>query len=554
MTTTTTRRLVPVLAALLTAGALTTAGSARSPKFLNDDPQWQQRDTQDASGLEAAEVNLFVDLTYNLLAAKAADRGRAGNVNSIDEVPDSSWYTNRAGMRPLSAADVANGPDTTAGPAAGTWTITSSKSDGITPGFTVTDAAGRTWFLKFDPRGYRGMTTGTEVAVTKLMWALGYNVPENHIAYVRPEQFSIGGTATFTPKSGRKRAMRRADLDALLSSLDREANGSYRVVASKALDGKPVGRIRFFGTRPDDPNDIVPHEDRRELRGYGVFAAWLNHVDAKAINSLDTLVTENGRSFVRHHLIDFGSTLGSGGVAPADHWAGSQYMLEPGSTGRRLIGFGFDTAAWQRAAFYEAPSVGRLPESSAGFDPSQWKPRVPNRAFLQARDDDRFWAARKLVALRTDMLRAAVATGQFGDPASEAFLVKTLGERRDAIARAYLTAVNPIADPVLGRDGTLTFQNVAVEADVARAPEGYRATWFVFDNFIGSTKALGETAARSTIIDVPSDLPTAPGVYIKVQLRSVGAENKAWERPVDAYFRKIGGEWRLIGFERMPNA
>ena len=58
----------------------------------------------------------------------------------------------------------------------------------------------------------------------------------------------------------------------------------------------------------------MPHEDRRELRGYGVFAAWLNHVDAKAINSLDMLVTENGRSFVRHNLIDFGSALGSGGV------------------------------------------------------------------------------------------------------------------------------------------------------------------------------------------------------------------------------------------------
>ena len=41
----------------------------------------------------------------------------------------------------------------------------------------------------------------------------------------------------------------------------------------------------------------MPHEDRRELRGYGVFAAWLNHVDAKAINSLDTLVTdENGHA------------------------------------------------------------------------------------------------------------------------------------------------------------------------------------------------------------------------------------------------------------------
>jgi hypothetical protein len=554
MTTTTTRRLTSALAALLTAGALTTAGSAGSPKFLNDDPVWHAPDTQDASGIKADDVNLFVDLTYNLLAGAGPARGRAGNLNSIDEVPDSSWFTNRAGVRELTAPEVANGPDTTDGPARGTWTITASKSDGVTPGFTVVDGEGTRWFLKFDPRGYRGMTTGTEVTVTKLMWALGYNVPENHVAYVRAEQLAIGSTATFTPKSGRKRALRRGDLEQLLASVDREPNGSYRVVASKALEGRPVGRIRFFGTRPDDPNDVVPHEDRRELRGYGVFAAWVNHVDAKAINSLDTLVTEKGRSFVRHHLIDFGSTLGSGGVAPADYWAGTQYLLEPGSTGRRMVSFGLNRPTWQTAEFYEAPSVGRLPLSNRDFDPTQWKPRVPNRAFLQARGDDRFWAARKLTALRTDLLRAAVAAGDFGDAASEAFLVKTLAERRDAIARAYLTAVNPIADPMLSRDGTLTFENVAVEADVARAPEAYHAAWFSFDNATGKTTLLGETASRSTTVGAPAGLPTAAGTYVKVQLRSSGAPNAAWEKPVDAYFRMVGGEWRLIGFDRMPHA
>ncbi len=357
MTTTKTRRMMPVLAALLTAGALTTSGSAGSPKFLNDDPVWHAPDTQDASSLKMDEVNLFVDLTYNLIAgAGPSVRGRAGNLNTIDEVPDSSWYTNRAGAREITPAEITIGPNTTDGPSSGPWTIVSSKSDGVTPGFTVKDATGQRWFLKFDPRGYRGMTTGTEVAVTKLMWALGYNVPENHIAYVRPEDLLVGDTTTFTPKSGHRRFMRRGDLEAMLANVDRETDGSLRVVASKALDGRPVGRIRFFGTRPDDPNDVVPHEDRRELRGYGVFAAWLNHVDAKAINSLDTLVTENGRSFVRHHLIDFGSTLGSGGVAPADYWAGSQHLMEPKATAKRMVSFGFGAPQWHHTEFYEAPS------------------------------------------------------------------------------------------------------------------------------------------------------------------------------------------------------
>ena len=134
--------------------------------------------------------------------------------------------------------------------------------------------------------------------------------------------------------------------------------------------------------------------------------------------------------------------------------------------------------------------------------------------------------------------------------------MKALAERRDAIARAYLTAVNPIADPVLDRDGTLTFQNAAVDADVARAPRVLpRRRGSVFDNATGQTTSLGETSSR---LDARSArrpaCPCAAGVYIKVQLRSVGAANPAWEKPVDAYFRMVGGEWRLIGFERMPQA
>jgi hypothetical protein len=397
------------------------------------------------------------------------------------------------------------------------------------------------------------MATGTEVAVTKLMWALGYNVPENHIAYMRRQQLVVGEGAKFTPPGGSARAMRIADIDSLLAHANREPDGSYRVVASKALAGKPVGRIRFFGTRPDDPNDIVPHEDRRELRGYGVFAAWLNHVDAKAINSLDTLVTENGRSFVRHHLIDFGSSLGSGGVAPADFWAGSEYLVEPRAVGRQMIGFGLTFPKWHTAPFYESPSIGRLPKNNANFNPDLWKPRVPNQAFLHAREDDKFWAATKLMALTTPMLRAAVHAGDFGDRAAEDFLVQALAERRDAIGRAYVTAVNPISAPALDDRGVLTFKNLAVESDVARAPQGYRAAWSIFDNATGQTTRLGDTSDVTTRLGAPVGLPDSNGAFVKVELSAVGGSHPSWERPVSAYFERHAGGWKLVGFERMGN-
>ena len=43
-----------------------------------------------------------------------------------------------------------------------------------------------------------------------------------------------------------------------------------------------------------------------------VFAAWLNHDDSRSINNLDTLVRDSSRTVIRHNLLDFGSTLGSG--------------------------------------------------------------------------------------------------------------------------------------------------------------------------------------------------------------------------------------------------
>ena len=40
---------------------------AQSPSFFDDDPIWVDRDTEDASGMKPLEVNLFVDLTYNMI-------------------------------------------------------------------------------------------------------------------------------------------------------------------------------------------------------------------------------------------------------------------------------------------------------------------------------------------------------------------------------------------------------------------------------------------------------------------------------------------------------
>jgi len=540
-------------AAALTIVAVTVNG--QRPVYYNDDPLTRVVDTQDAAKVQPKSVNLAYDESRNLFGNPGDPNmnRRAMSINTIDEVPDSNWFTNRIiGPTPMTVDEVAKGPDT-AGPAPGKWTIASGKSDGVTPGFTILDSRGDRWFIKFDPPKWREMATGAEVAVTKLFYALGYYVPENHVASLRRENLALGERSMIAAADGGERRLTDADVDRLLRIAAQESDGSYRVIASKALAGRPVGPFLYVDTRPDDPNDVVPHEHRRELRGLRVFAAWTNHVDSKAINTLDTLVAENGRTVVRHHLIDFGSTMGSASLKPREYDEGHDYISDPGRTAKGIVSLGLWVPRFHFIDYPDYPSVGNF--SADGFDPPKWKPRVPNPAFRRARPDDTFWAARRVMAFTDDMIRAAVKTGRYTDPAAEKHIADTLIARRDAIGRSWLTDVNPVIEPALSASGALTFKNAAVAAGVAKPPASYEVAWFTFDNATGGSTPIGQPSSSPTEgANAPSGLPAAEGAFVRVDIKATDAAHPSWATPVRAVFRRLGPAWKLVGFERLPDA
>ena len=286
--------------------------------------------------------------------------------------------------------------------------------------------------MSFDAEGMPEAATGAILVANKIFWTLGYWQAENHLIAVRADQLVIAPTATVTPPSGKRRPMKRSDLDEVLRRAHRSADGSYRAVAARALPGRVLGGFKYHGTRPDDPNDVVPHEHRRELRALKVFGAWTNLVDMKAGNTLDTLITTNGRGVVRHYLQDVGSTFGTGANGPREYDEGWEYVFEGGPTWKRLVSLGFYLQPWQTVDYVESPSIGRF-EGSA-FDPPAWKPRVPTAAFLRARDDDNFWAARRVAAFSNEMIRALVNTGGYTAPDAAGHLTEILVQRRNKIA------------------------------------------------------------------------------------------------------------------------
>ena len=538
-----------LLVAAIAASSLTLGAQTR--RFFPDDPIWREPMTQDVKNPVRYEPDLAYQTIENLFW-RPGDKvlgQRAKNVNTVDEVPDGPYFMNRAGRTPLTPAIVARGANTSEGPAPGKWTVVSAKSDGVTPGFTIRDAANQLWFVKFDPPGWRGMATGSEIVAAKLFWAAGYHTAEYHLAQLVPSDLIIGKDTRITPPGEMPRPMNRGDIIWLLGRADRDQDGSYRVIVSKAAPGRPVGRIKFHGTRADDPNDVIPHEHRRELRGYFVFAAWLNHVDAKGINSLSTLITENQRSFIRHYLLDFGSALGSAAVGPREGWEGYEALVEePGEIGKRALSLGFRIPVWRTQDYFESPSIGRLPRDHSKWNPEEWWPHITNAAFRHMRPDDTFWAATKLAAINEEMIRAAVAEGKFGDQASEDFLVKAISDRRLRILQTFLPKVNPIIAPRLDGDGRLSFGNAATEAAVADRAPGYRALWYTFDNSTNKATLIATTEEAQSPMVMP---PMPDSEYIQVDISAIGGP-EAWTRPVSAYFRRNVGGWTLVGFERQP--
>ena len=135
---------VVVAAAGVGAGAAGQAARA-ALRFFPDDPISRDDDTaMDASGIKELELSESYDFLINTFATKS-DREPipAVNVNTLDEVPDSSWFTNRIGVRDLPLAEIARGPNKFERLDAVDWVVVRGKGPGgFHPGF-VARAPGR---------------------------------------------------------------------------------------------------------------------------------------------------------------------------------------------------------------------------------------------------------------------------------------------------------------------------------------------------------------------------------------------------------------------------
>jgi hypothetical protein len=529
---------IGLLATLLLAAE--TPGFAQV--FRSDDPIRIDRDNLPIPKPARRKINDYYDFLENTFI-EAGDRTvrRATNINTLGDVPDCSWFSNRIGVGRLRPGELVRGANVGSGPAAGPLTVIAGKSQGITPGFTVQDSAGETYFLKFDPGTNPEMATAAEVISSKFFHALGYNVGELYLIRFRPSDLTISPKATIRNELDEETPLTQAFINTLLAPVAKDPDGAIRAIASKLIP-EGIGPFKFFGTRRDDPNDVFPHEHRRELRGYYVFCSWLNHDDSRSVNTLDAYSGADGKGFVKHYLLDFGSTLGSGSLFAQKLRPGNEYMWEAAPTFASIFSLGIWLRPWVSVKYPDFPSIGRF--EGDFYRPERWKPEYPNAAFRNMDREDAFWAARLMMMFSDQDIRDVVAAGMLSDERAASYLAGTLIKRRDKTGNHWLQQVSSLDNfQVLG--DALVFEDLLVKHRFAESTPPQTVRFAAFDNRTGQRSEIGSPASiRERRLSIPAAIVSSPENSFFVVTLAAGAHS------VDVFLKKNQGLLKIVGLQR----
>src|SRR5204863_5442525 len=133
---------------------------------------------------------------------------------------------------------------------------------------------------------------------------------------------------------------------------------------------------------------------------------------------------------------------------------------------------------WMRARYPHIPEAGHLEYEA--FDPERWRNNYPNPAFDLRTPGDTYWAAKKVMALSDEAIRAMVETGRFSDRRAAEWIARCLIARKNKIGRAFLNDVLAL-DNFSVRGGKLAFEDLAVKYGF-HEPRQYSIAWSAFDN------------------------------------------------------------------------
>jgi len=452
----------------------------------------------------------------------------AGDVNALDEVPRSSWFDPEPapGATPAAGEGPPELPLTALAPSSVSrddWPPAAASENLITTleGTVVAavDALGRRYVLRRDPPDHPALRTGTEVVAGRLVRALGYLSPRADILEI--------GAADLAGPPERVRAF--------LAAGPQPERGRYRVSAVRWPIGVDLGPTLALATRRDDPNDRIPHRDRRTLRALGMVAGWLRWTPLDPEHLRDVYVGPPGRGHVQHHLVGLHTALGAGliGLLPAD-----------GTTLQRVLTLGLTPEPAPIPRKQRWAGVGEIGPlvTERDIDPS------PSFAPIdRALPGDHYWAAKRIRSLPAGTLAGAVAAARLPDATAAAHLLTMLEARRAQIAAFAYGRVTPCEVERIAGD-TLVLRDLGVEHGLWSAMDSrYRVEQLSEEgNELAPTRWI---TSADALIDVP--LPPPSGyLVLRVQVVRLAGSPAPDPGGLELHLvagRTSGAAWRVRG-------
>ena len=217
------------------------------------------------------------------------------------------------------------------------------KDGRSSPGFRVIVAGKGKYLFKGEPPEQPERPSAASVIGAAAYAAVGFGTSCEQIGGLRPSLLKLTPGLQHKGNFGGIEPFDQRVVDKILADAPHRG-GLVRMQASAWLPGYLLGPFSYKGTRADDPNDVIAHDDRRELRGGRLLAAWLDHFDAREQNTMTSWITDapGGKSkpdaspgHVVHYYLDTSDCLGS-------EWDWEQI---PAGSGTRTSPTG---ATWQR--------------------------------------------------------------------------------------------------------------------------------------------------------------------------------------------------------------
>lgn len=449
----------------------------------------------------------------------------AGDVNSMDEVPYGSWFV----PRDSDIGSMARGPDT-AGPPRPPFAVVAETPRAIaSSGFVVTDARGQRYEMLFDPPDRAEMRTGAAAIAARLAWAFGFNTPAVYVLQVRPEEF-------WRSESG------APDVANLLASGPPGMLGAYRMASLAMPPSVWLGNASETGTRGDDPNDVIAHEDRRVLRSLKVFASWIALSGIGPSKTMDRYLGVPGEGYVVHFLTGLDDALGADEVVRVTD-------LPPGEGGgspfTRLLTLGLAPNPPRRPTQIELPAVGQF---EPNVDPLGYSPSIPYAPAERLTAADGYWAAKRIASLSAAHIALAIEAGRIDDRRARKVLQDVLEARRDQVVRYWFERVSPLE--LTKHEGVrLTLRDQAIRYGFARSAN----TDYYVDFLTSEGGSVGDRLDLRTRgggdeleIDIPESAFSGGGDYLVVRV-IVRRDHRRAPRAFVVHLQLTGGKPRVVG-------